>query len=188
MLSSIHRPTNRRHAIRRKSPSRISDAAIRRRTQRFSATSPRTSLALGKLPMRRNSLSPVSAMSTSEVAGLGRDSLLYSGGTASLYQYVACADRPHNPTNEQSNTCCYNTILIYIFEYIVNSILQHIEMSQTLYNSQFRQFTTSLNNDIRIFLVPAHLSARDKLTDSHVLSPGPPPSRREHRREVTQTT
>ena len=43
-------------------------------TQGFSVASPKTSLASGKLPTRRNCLSPVSAISTSKVAALGRDS------------------------------------------------------------------------------------------------------------------
>ena len=75
-------------------PAEESDAdyptpAIRRRTQRFSATCSRTSLALGKLHTRRKSPSSVSATSTSNIADLGRVSLIYTGGTASLYQTVA---------------------------------------------------------------------------------------------------
>ena len=106
-----------------------------RRTQGFSVTSPRTSLASGKLPTRRISLFPVPAISTSKVAGLGWDSLLYSGGSASLYQSVACADRPHNPTYrtiQHLSLLGFTTQSSYIFEYIVKSISQHIEMLQTV--------------------------------------------------------
>ena len=46
-------------------------------------TAKNSSLASGKLPTRRICLSPVSAISTSKVAGLGRNSLLYYGGSAS---------------------------------------------------------------------------------------------------------
>ena len=75
-----------------------------RRTQGFSVTSPRTGLASGKLPTRRICLSPVSAISTSKVAGLGRDSLLYSGGSASYTSpWPALTGHPIL-ISEQSNT------------------------------------------------------------------------------------
>ena len=61
-LTSNRRPINHRHANRRKSPTPdYPKPDYHPPTQRFSATSPRTSLALGKLPTRRRSLSSVSA-------------------------------------------------------------------------------------------------------------------------------
>ena len=60
----------------------------RRRTQGFSAPSPRTSLASGKLPTRLP-VSPAPVMPTSKVAGLGRDSLMHDGGASSLCWSVA---------------------------------------------------------------------------------------------------
>ena len=61
-LSSNRRPINRRHANRRKSPMPdYPKPDYPTPTHRFSATSPRTSLALGKLPTRRRGLSYVSA-------------------------------------------------------------------------------------------------------------------------------
>ena len=94
--------------IRDGHPLRISTPDIHsgypRRTQGFSVTSPRTSLASGKLPTRRICLSPVSAISTSKVAGLGRDSLLYSGGSASYASpWPALTGHPIL-ISEQSNT------------------------------------------------------------------------------------
>ena len=66
-----------------------------RRPQGFSAPSPKTSLALGKLPTRLP-VSPVPVLSTSTIAGLGRDSLIYNGGGSSLCWSVACASSPFN--------------------------------------------------------------------------------------------
>ena len=80
-----------------------------RRTQGFSVPSPRTGLASGKLSRRRICLSPVSAISASKVAGLGRDSLLYAGGSASYTSpWPALTGHP-NLISEQSNTypCWY---------------------------------------------------------------------------------
>ena len=74
-----------------------------RRTQGFSVTSLKSSLASGKLPTRRNCLSPVSAISTSKVAGLWRDSLLFYGGSAS-YTSLWPAQTGHTILiSEQSN-------------------------------------------------------------------------------------
>ena len=68
----------------------------RRRTQGFSVTSPRTSRASGKLPTRLP-VSPAPVMSSSKIAGLGRDSLMHYGGASSLCWSVACALRPPSP-------------------------------------------------------------------------------------------
>ena len=75
-----------------------------RRTQGFSVTSPSTGLASGKLPTRRICLSPVSAISTSKVAGLGRDSLLCSGGSASYTSPWPVLTGHPILISEQSNT------------------------------------------------------------------------------------
>ena len=65
----------------------------------FSAPSPRTSLVSGKLPTRLP-VSPAPVMSTSKVAGLGRDSLMHYGGASSL-----CWSVDHTVlTSEHSNT------------------------------------------------------------------------------------
>ena len=76
------------------------------RTQGFSETPPpsppplppppppKTSMASGKLRTRRNCLSPVSAISTSKVAGLGRDSLIY---TTEVLPHIPDWDLLHNP-------------------------------------------------------------------------------------------
>ena len=58
-----------------------------RRPQGFSVPSPRASLALGKLPTRLP-VSPVLVLSTSMIAELGRDSLIYNGGGSSLWWSV----------------------------------------------------------------------------------------------------
>ena len=71
-------------------------SGLLRRPQGFSAPSPMTSLALGKLPTRLP-VSPMPVLSTSTFARLGRDSLIYNGGGSSLCWSVAGALRPHNP-------------------------------------------------------------------------------------------
>ena len=125
--------------------SRISDAGYPTpENKRFSATSPRTGLALGKLPTRRMCLSSVPDCVYIKVAGLGRDSLIYAG-----------PDRSHNPiysTIRHLSLLGFTTQSLYKSEYIANSILHHIEMSQSLYNSQFRQFIASIITT-HIFLV-----------------------------------
>ena len=109
-----------------------------RRAQGFSVTSPKTSMASGKLPTRRNCLSPVSAISTSKVAGLGRDSLIHYGGSAS-YTSLWPARTGHTILiSEQSNN--------YPFWDLQHS--PHIHLN-TLINPYY-----SVTNSI-IFIIPA---------------------------------
>ena len=86
------------HLLRTTTPDNYSRQLLRTtaRTQEFSAPSPRTSLASGKLTTRLP-VSPAPVMSTSKVAGLGRDSPIHDWGGSSLCWSVACALRPHNP-------------------------------------------------------------------------------------------
>ena len=67
-----------------------------RRPQGFSVPSPRASMTLGKPPTRRP-VSPVPVPPPSTIAGLGRDSRIYTGEGSSLCWFMACALRPHNP-------------------------------------------------------------------------------------------
>ena len=161
------------------------------RTQGFSVTSPRTSLVLGKLPTRRICLSPVSAISTSKVAGLGRDSLLYSGGSASYTSMWPALTGHTILISEQSQHLSllgFTTQSSYTFEYIDKSILQHIETSQNSIIFIIPAIHIITQYSRRILLVLAPVSPRDKLPACHVFPPGPPPSGRESKREVTQTT
>ena len=74
---------------------------IRRRTSApdtgVLGTLPKDQPGLGEIAYWASGLSPAPVMSTSKVAGLGRDSLMYYGGAASLSWSVACVDRPHSP-------------------------------------------------------------------------------------------
>ena len=153
-------------------PRRTSVTDIRdghpRRTQGFSVASPKTSMASGKLPTRRICLSPVSAISTSKVAGLGRDSLLhvYSGGSASYTSpwpaligeqsnTYPCWDLQHNP-HIHLNTLTNPHYITYKRhkQYNINN------SGNSHYNSISR----------RILLVLAPVSPRDKLPDHLVVT------------------
>ena len=80
-----------------------------------------------------------------------------------LYQSVACADRPHNPnqrTIQHLSLLGFTTQFSYTSEYIVKSILQHIEMSQK-YN-----FHNSGNSHYHSISTPPPPPPRDKTASS----------------------